>query len=146
MLLSIRINTWSINKWAFTRRSLVLFDMCLCIHVPLDALSGLFFFCIHPKHTHTHTCATSALRAQTQTGVFLYKESKPGASHFEIKSMSLCSTSAPGMRGRTPKCRSEEREEHCTSAVMFTARESRGAFYLFPSIRRHPAGKVGGLD
>lgn len=64
-------------------------------------------FFLHPSQTHTR--AMSALHAQTQIGAFLYKESKPGASHFEIKSMSLCSTSAPGMRGRTWKCRSEER-------------------------------------
>lgn len=79
-----------------------------CSHLSLSGcVVGSIFFCIHPKHTHTR--AMSALHAQTQIGAFLYKESKPGASNFEIKSMSLCSTSAPGMRGRTWKCRSEER-------------------------------------
>lgn len=49
------------------------------------------------------------LRAQKQIGAICTRKSLPGASHFEIKSMSLCSASVPGMRERRWKCRTEER-------------------------------------
>lgn len=137
--------TLSINKWARTWKAMALFDNCVfvysCSHLSLSACGVASMFCIF---TNTNTpCQCSV--GKTNWSV-LYKKSLPGASHFEIKSMSLCSALVPGMRERTWECVARRREERWASVVIFTARESHRAFYLFPSIRRQPAGKVGGLD
>lgn len=58
----------------------------------------------------------------------------------------------PGTRkggGGAPKCRAEEETERRVRAVIFTAGKSHWLFFFFylpASIRRHPAGKVGGLE
>lgn len=118
--------------------------VCLCIHVPiyhrLDADSRLCF-CIYPN-TNT-PCQCSVHKTNWST---LYKKSLPGASHFEIKA---CLLVQPQFQecGRECECVAR-REKRNTEQVLviFTTRESHWVFYLFPSIRRHLAGKVGGLD
>lgn len=122
-----------------------MFDNCVfvysCSHLSSSGCTLTSMFCIYPETNTPCQCFVRKTNWST-----LYKKSLPGASHFEIKSMSLCSASVPGMRERTRMCPTDGEGNTELLAVIFTARESHRVFYLFPSIRRHPAGKVGGLD
>lgn len=72
----------------------------------------------------------------------LNKKSLPEARNFEIKNMSSHSASVPGTRKGTRKCCAERH----AGAVVLIAGKSHSLFHLFPSIRRHPAAKEGGLE
>lgn len=102
------------------------------------------------SHLSAPECALTSIPTQAQhvgnlckrNWSTLNKKSLPGARHFEIKNTSSHSALVPGTRKGTPKCRAECR----AGAVAFTAGKSHSLFYLFPSIRRHPAAKEGGLE
>lgn len=101
------------------------------------------------SHLSAPECLTSVPTQAQHVGALckrnwstLNKKSLPGARHFEIRSTSSHSALVPGTRKGTPKCRAEL----SAGAVVFTAGKSHWLFYLFPSIRRHPAAKQGGLE
>lgn len=83
---------------------MALFDSCVsvhsCSHLSEPGCVLTFMFCIHPN---TNTPCRCAVRKTNWSA--LYKKSLPGASHFEIKYMSLCSAPAPGTREKTRTCR-----------------------------------------
>lgn len=99
-------NTWFINKWVITWRAVALFDNLVfvysCSHLSASGCTLTSMFCILPDTNTPCQCSVRITNWST-----LYKKSLPGASHFEIKSMSLCSVSVPGMRERMWMCRTE---------------------------------------
>lgn len=121
---------------------LYLTAMCLCILAPiyhfLDAVSRLCFASIQ-----TQTCHVNVPLAK-QIGALCTRKACLGLVILKLKACLFVQLQFQEW-GRECECVARW-GEHQASAVIFTARESHRHFYLFPSIRRHPAGKVGGLD
>lgn len=87
---------------------MALFDNCVfvysCSSLSLSGCRVTSMFCIYPHTTTPCQCSVGKTNWSA-----LYKKSLPGASHFEIKSMSLCSALVPGMGERAWECCTEER-------------------------------------
>lgn len=94
----------------YTEKALALFDNCVfvysCSHLSSSGCVLTSMFCIFST---TQTRRVNAPCAKTNWSALYKKKLAWGASHFEIKSMSLCSASVPGMRWRMRMCRAEGR-------------------------------------
>ncbi len=110
MLVSISIIPDLLIKWVITWSGVALFDNCafLCVHVSIHHRLDMRAH-VSALHLSKHKHTMSMLRFAKTNWSALYKKSLPGASHFEIKSMSLCSASVPGIRERMWTCCTEGR-------------------------------------
>lgn len=89
---------------------------------------------------HKHERSMSALCMQSKLE-HSHKKSLPGASNFEIKSMSSHSALVPGTREGTPKCRPEREKERRPGAAIFTAGE---IFFLSSPLDQKTSSRKGG--